>query len=148
MEATSPSIVGEVHVVAAPTGTPCLPNGPSGRPQLASGLALSSESEWVPRGAGPGRSDVAWRDSDAIRVRVRARGPGRIGVAMPRVTAGRGDPCTAGGKEVAGGGEQCRRGDVIEVVKVWGRVIGPGWRLRRGPGPGESVLERKPCRRS
>ena len=107
---------------------------------------MSSESEWVPRGAGPGRSDVAWAGSDAIRVRVRARGPGRIGVAMPRVTAGRGDPCTAGGKEVAGGGEPCRRGDVIEVVKVWGRVIGPGWRLRRGPGPRESVLERKPCR--
>ena len=34
---------------------------------------------------------------------------------------------------------------VIEVDKVWGRVIGPGWRLRRGPGPRGSVLERKPA---
>jgi hypothetical protein len=59
---------------------------------------LSSESERVPRGAGPGRSDVAWCDSDAIRVRVRAWEPGRIGVAEPRVPAGRGDPCTAGGR--------------------------------------------------
>ncbi len=33
------------------------------------------------------------------------------------------------------------------MVKVWGRVIGPGWRLRRGLGSRESVLERKPCRR-
>ena len=95
MEATSTSVAGEVHVVAAPTGTPCLPSGPSGRPQLASGSALSSESELVPRGAGLGRNGVAWRDSDPIRVRVRARGPGRVGVAMPRVTAGRARPCTA-----------------------------------------------------
>jgi hypothetical protein len=66
----------------------------------------------------------------------------------PRVPAGRGDPCNAGGKEVAGGGEPCRRRDVIEVVKVWGQVIGPGWRLRREPGPKGSVLERKSCSRS
>jgi hypothetical protein len=33
------------------------------------------------------------------------------------------------------------------VVKVWGRVVGPVWRLRRGSSPRESVLEseRKPC---
>jgi hypothetical protein len=29
-----------------------------------------------------------------------------------------------------------------ELVKVWGRGGGPGRRLRRGPSPGESVLER------
>jgi hypothetical protein len=91
---------------------------------------------------------VSLGDSDAIRVRIRAWEPGRIGVAEPRVPAVRGGPCTAGGKEVAGGGEPCCRGDVIEVVKVWGRAIGPGWRLRREPGPRESVLEGKPCQRS
>jgi hypothetical protein len=79
-------------------------------------------------------------DSDAIRVRVRAWEPGRIGVAEPR----------DGHRGWEGGRSQRRavppRGRV-DVVKVWGRVIGPGWRLRRGPGPRESVLERKPCRR-
>ncbi len=80
---------------------------------------------------------VSFGDSDAIRVRIQAWEPGRIGVAETRVSAGRGDPCTAGGKEVAGGGEPCRLGDVIEVVKVRGRAIGPGWRLRREPGPRE-----------
>ncbi len=34
----------------------------------------------------------------------------------------------------------------VEGVKVWGRFVGPGWRLHRGPSPRESVLERKPCR--
>ncbi len=122
---------------------------------------MSSESEWVQRGVGPVRSDVAWCDSDAIRVRVRegpavsewrcrgsrrdGRGraptgeavqrgvslgdsgairvrfrawePGRIGVAEPWVPAGRGDPCTAGGKEVAASVGPCRRGDVWKWSK-------------------------------
>jgi hypothetical protein len=58
--------------------------------------------------------DVSLGDSEAIRVRVRAWEPGRIGVAEPRVPAGRGDPCTAGGKEVAASGGPCRRGDVLK----------------------------------
>ena len=59
---------------------------------------------------------VSMSDSDVIRVRNRAWEPGRIGMAEPRVPAGRGDPCTAGGKEVAGGGP-CRRGDVLKWSK-------------------------------
>jgi hypothetical protein len=45
---------------------------------------------------------VSLSDSDAIRVRDRAWGPCRIGMAEPRVPAGRGDPCTAGGSDRAG----------------------------------------------
>ena len=41
---------------------------------------------------------VSMSDSDVIRVRNRAWEPGRIGMAEPRVPAGRGDPCTAGGR--------------------------------------------------
>ena len=41
---------------------------------------------------------VSLGDSDALRVRNRAWEPGRIGMAEPRVPAGRGDPCTAGGR--------------------------------------------------
>ncbi len=49
----------------------------------------------MPRGQG-GTGEAVHRgvslgDSDAIRVRVRAWEPGRIGVAKPRVPAGRGD---------------------------------------------------------
>ncbi len=60
---------------------------------------------------------VSLGDSDAIRVRVRAWEPGRIGVAEPRVPAGLGDPCTVGGKEVTASGWPCRRGDVLKWSK-------------------------------
>jgi hypothetical protein len=45
---------------------------------------------------------VSMGDSDVIRVRNRAWEPGRIGMAEPRVPAGRGDPCTAGGSDRVG----------------------------------------------
>ncbi len=113
-------------MVAAPTSTPYLPQwcfctstigmSPAAEAPVRVRPCRPSPSKGR-RWPGPDGSNVTLSDSDAVRVRVRVGEPGLVEVAKPRVTAGRAGP---------------PRGRV-EVVKNWGRVIGPEWRLRRGP---------------
>jgi hypothetical protein len=95
MEATSTSVAGEVYVVAAPTGTPCMPSCPSERPQFgiwvgvvvrvrvgaASGWARSERRCLARLGChpspGPGARARPYRSGDA-------KGHGGTGEAVHR----------------------------------------------------------------
>ncbi len=94
------------------------------------GLTLSDSESRMPSESRSGRGE-----------------PGLVGVAKPRSL--RDGPGRAPQRDGLWGGDRGQRAGpprgCVEVIKVWGRVVGLVWRLRRGPSPRESVLDRKPC---